>query len=1121
MTFIDRITERSKAESLPKECKLLEESLINNIPGAIYRRRCDRDWTMEFISDAIADISGYSALDFIDNQIRSFASIIYSVDLEIIEQSIYESISYSKPYILEYRIIHADGTIKWVYEKGQAIVSHLGEIEFLDGVIFDITDRKIAELALRDSEYRYYTLTKSSPVGIFRIDAQGNCVYVNEKWCEIVGVSLEKALEKDWIEIIYPNDRERVCQRFKIAKRNNTAFKFKLEFRLQRSDNKIVWVLGQIVVEKDSDGKILGYVGTLTDISENKQIEEELRHREAKIRALLNAIPDLVVCMSKDGKILEYQTGKNSSMPLLSNMKVGTSIYEILPENLGQQFGINIEKTLVTNEMQTWEYQILINGDWRFRECRMVVSGRNEVIAIIRDITDKKKSEASLLQQAQIIDQIHDAVISMNLSGYINTWNKGAERLYGYSAAEIAGKHISILYPDPYCKLLQKDLFLLVLERGNYEIEQRLRKKDGEELDVHLSLSLLKDSQGLITGIISYGMDITQRRQAEIALRQRQQELKELIENAPDIITRFDRQLRHLYVNTAAEEVTGIAPKAFLGKTNRELGLPSELVTYWEQCMNDVFTTGKESQMEFEFNTPAGIRYYHARIVPEFSEIGEVETILAVTRDLTEQKQTERALKQSEKKLSLHVQNTPVAVIEFNLNFEIVEWNSAAEVIFGYSKNEIVGCFGWKIVPESASKLVREVWDNLLNEKEGNRTTNENLTKDGKIIICEWYNTPLIAEDGNCIGVSCLAQDISDRVQSELTLRQQVEREKLLVTITQRIHQSLNLEEILNTAVREVRGLLNSDRVLIYRIWSDGTGCVVTEAVVPDCQAILGRTFPVEVFPLEYQQLYSQGRILAMSDRNSATIAPCLVEFLRELAVKAKLVVPLMAGENLWGLLIAHHCREVRHWQPSEISLLQQLATQLGIAIQQALLVEQMEIANAELKRLACLDGLTHVANRRHFDEYLEREWRRMIREQNSIALILCDIDYFKLYNDTYGHLAGDSCLQQVADAIQRAVKRPADLVARYGGEEFAVILPNTKVGGALTVAKQIRAYVRELQIFHGESKTSKYVTLSVGVAVTVPSLHSSYNELIRTADSGLYEAKSQGRDRIVLKSFS
>jgi len=257
-----------------------------------------------------------------------------------------------------------------------------------------------------------------------------------------------------------------------------------------------------------------------------------------------------------------------------------------------------------------------------------------------------------------------------------------------------------------------------------------------------------------------------------------------------------------------------------------------------------------------------------------------------------------------------------------------------------------------------------------------------------------------------------------------------------------------------------------------------------------------------------------------MSDRQTANLTPCLAEFLQQLGVQAKLVVPLIAGESLWGLLIAHHCREPRHWQPSEINLLTQLGNQLGIAIQQALLVEQMEAANLELQRLASLDSLTNLANRRQFDEYLNKEWRRMFREKLPLALILCDIDYFKLYNDTYGHLAGDQCLQQVANAIKLAVKRPGDLVARYGGEEFAVILPNTKAEGALTVAQEIRSHLAALQLPHAQSKISKYVTLSLGVSVTVPTGEITWEQLILAADKGLYEAKFQGRDRVILKSF-
>ncbi len=177
----------------------------------------------------------------------------------------------------------------------------------------------------------------------------------------------------------------------------------------------------------------------------------------------------------------------------------------------------------------------------------------------------------------------------------------------------------------------------------------------------------------------------------------------------------------------------------------------------------------------------------------------------------------------------------------------------------------------------------------------------------------------------------------------------------------------------------------------------------------------------------------------------------------------------------------------------------------------------QLEKANQELQSLASLDSLTQVANRRRFDEHLNQEWRRMAREKAPLSLILCDVDFFKTYNDTYGHQAGDECLQQVATAIKSAIKRPADFVARYGGEEFVVILPLTGAKGAVHVAEQIRAAVKAAEIAHANSQVGKYVTLSLGVASTVPDHTSSPATLIAAADQALYQAKAQGRDRVIL----
>jgi len=182
---------------------------------------------------------------------------------------------------------------------------------------------------------------------------------------------------------------------------------------------------------------------------------------------------------------------------------------------------------------------------------------------------------------------------------------------------------------------------------------------------------------------------------------------------------------------------------------------------------------------------------------------------------------------------------------------------------------------------------------------------------------------------------------------------------------------------------------------------------------------------------------------------------------------------------------------------------------------------EAIKKANQELERLARIDGLTQIANRRTFDEALAREWHRLWREQKPLSLIMCDVDCFKAYNDTYGHQLGDDCLRAIAQTLSRNVKRPTDVVARYGGEEFVVILPNTSGLGSVHVAETIRQSVQELKIAHANSLAGKYVTLSLGVASIIPAGHFKPQTLIEAADKALYEAKKSGRNQFVVKDIS
>ncbi|MBE9125078.1 MULTISPECIES: diguanylate cyclase domain-containing protein [unclassified Coleofasciculus] len=363
-----------------------------------------------------------------------------------------------------------------------------------------------------------------------------------------------------------------------------------------------------------------------------------------------------------------------------------------------------------------------------------------------------------------------------------------------------------------------------------------------------------------------------------------------------------------------------------------------------------------------------------------------------------------------------------------------------------------------------------------------------------------------------------------ERQRDREAIRQQVEREQLLERTIENIRQFLDLADILQTTTAQVRQFLKTDRVLIYRCHFHQSRCFILEAA--NCDDFWVRKGEINA-PLMIPWNPGYQSIQAVDDINTAQVDPQWINTLKTCQAKAVLSIPIWQREpvnpkpnskpknRLWGIVMAHHCSHPRQWQLWEIDCLKQLTNQVAVAIQQSELYQQLEVANQQLQQLATLDSLTRIANRRKFDRVLMHEWRRLAREFKPLSLILCDIDFFKRYNDTYGHLAGDACLQQVAKAIAQAAKRTADLVARYGGEEFVVILPGTDPDGAFVVAEKIRDQLKEFKLPHSNSPIKPWVTLSIGIATVTPSVRQSPTKLVNAADQALYQAKGLGRDRI------
>ncbi len=369
-------------------------------------------------------------------------------------------------------------------------------------------------------------------------------------------------------------------------------------------------------------------------------------------------------------------------------------------------------------------------------------------------------------------------------------------------------------------------------------------------------------------------------------------------------------------------------------------------------------------------------------------------------------------------------------------------------------------------------------------------------------------------------------QDLHNRVAQQQRLRQ-VER---------RLRNSLKLSSILGATVVESAALLRARQVVLLEYQADAQ-CwqqvaqycqnqslawrrrfSIVRAESPDLmrQLVQGKTI----------QLYGQQPLPTTETRQWLACWP-----------GSWLLVPVPKTYDIGYSLNAHGQSQVQNdiseipdakhwgimalaladsavWRLDAIACAQSIAVELSLAIAQAEKHQSLMATNQTLQKLALLDGLTSLANRRRFDEHLASEWQRLARDRQPLSLILCDLDNFKRYNDSFGHPAGDRCLKEVSNALLKGPQRPADLVARYGGEEFAIILPNTDTNGAWRIAQKIHDSVRALKIAHAADNDKPYVTVTMGVSTIVPGHDTTAQILVQAADLALYHAKKQGRDR-------
>ena len=624
------ISQRKQAELALRQSEEKFRNLVANIPGAVYRCACDEHWTMELLSDAIEDITGYPASDFINNKMRSLASIIHPEDRELVEQIVDRAIANQQPYIIEYRMIHADGNIRWIYEKGQGLFDRERKLLCLNGAIFDISERKKAEEALKQEQILLRSLIDNIPDFIFYKDTEGvyqACNSAMEKLVgcnktEIIGVSDYELFPQDVAEFFREQDRLMINQGK--LRRNEEWVKD------AEGNSLLLDTLKTPLI--NNEGKLMGILGISRDITERKQQEQILKHQSQKDKLLrsishkflkqdidgainftlqklgefTNSDRAYVIrysecqkllwmsyewnnqgirSITKDFQALPIETYPWFSQKLLKGKSVILNSLDDLPKKAKLE-----KEQLETDGTQSILIVPMVNADkalgylgldvlhstkvWTKDDINLV-----KLVGELIALTQAQKIAELARQESQarlsgILDNANEAIISVDEEQRITLFNHGAEQTFGYSASEILGQPFDLLLPTRFADIHHQHMidFGQTPETARKMGGRRPvfgRRQDGSEFMAEVSISQLKlKDKKIFTAVVR---DITERKKAEAALCRSNALLKAQQEAAPDGILVVDENRKIVSYNQHFCELWQIPEQLIESKKDGEL----------------------------------------------------------------------------------------------------------------------------------------------------------------------------------------------------------------------------------------------------------------------------------------------------------------------------------------------------------------------------------------------------------------------------------------------------------------------------------------------------------------------------------------------------------------------
>lgn len=1090
--------------------------------------------------------------------LEDFFHQIPAPEREPIRDAFQRSLTQGGAFSVEHAVVCPDRTKRHVICRGNAVQSQAGEVIRLVGTVCDVTSQKQLERALQASENRLNDIFNTTTVGIFKLR-----VYRDRTWLyDAVSSGVEAiygytpaeflAHPTRWQNVLHPSDRDAV-----IALLCESCFAeqhTQVEFQICTKNGETRWVNRSTFAHRDADQNYWRVTAVDIDITDRKQLiaarrqaEQDMRQQTALLRQVIDSIPHLLFVKDEAGRFIlanrpAAEVHGTSPEQLLGRREIEFN-HHLKADWLSAIIAIN--QTVMNHQRsQTLPETQLIDhtGQPRWYQLHLTpclnIDGQVQgVIGNALDVTDRKRLglalETSEAQLGMTLNAAKASIISYRLYRdyrweylYVSS---GCQTILGYTAAEIMTEPTlwqSRVVPEDWETVFIPVLEDLFAERP-VSLEYRFLHRDGKLrwLASRITSQYEPATDAWVVTLVD--IDISDRKQVEQALGESQQLLQRILDSVPQAIFWKDRQSTYLGCNQNFARYAGLqTPAEIVGKTDYELPwLPKEAAHY-QQIDREVMTTGEAQLHILEQQHPADGNeiWIETSKVPLEDVTGQIIGILGTYEDITQRQATKAALHYSEARLRAVFEQSTVGLAFMAPSGQFLQVNPAYTTMTGYSKTELLTMTCSEIVhPDDGVQFQSQI-EQLLNGEEAALCLEiRYCCKDGQH---RWVNLNLSAirvhADNVLSFLASIAVDITDRKQTEQVRLQQTTQEQAFNRVVKTIRSSLDLKTIFATAVHEAANLLEICRVGIVQ-YQPERHCW-QHVMEYRCREDIPDTLGLEIPDLDNPFAEQLKRFEVVHCDATETITDPINQGIAEQFPGSWLLVPLIVNDTIWGSFSLFHEPSLGPFADHQIELIKRLADQIAIAIQQANLYSQLQTANQQLQYLATHDSLTQLTNRRYFDDQLQGKWERLLCTVESawLALILCDIDYFKQYNDFYGHLQGDNCLILVAQALRQGIQRPADIISRYGGEEFAIILPATDDTGAIHVVQQLQAAIAALDLPHAASEISHQVTLSFGIACVHKAASArlstttdeTFSTPIHIADQALYQAKSQGRNR-------